>query len=152
MTRMYGEIKKNKVRFNAADLLICAAALLVLFNFIVSAIFAEGAQGEYRLTVTISEEEARQMDLAGVTALSGAEVLLLDAGKDRTADETSFDAIPIGKLEKDRAPGETTLYVIVGREILESVKFEYGAPVGVKVGQLFSRNAIVENIEEVSGK
>ena len=133
------EIKKSRIRFNAADLLITALLLLCIFNVFSGFVFGDRTDREYRVTFELDAEEARQIGLAGITASKGDEVYL-----------SGFEEA-LGKLEQDFSPDSGQLVAVVTMNVRESRILVYGDAVTLRIGKLYSKNAIIKSIEEVSG-
>ena len=139
MKRAKSEIKKTRIRFNAADLLITALLLLCIFIIVSGYVFRDRVDREYRVTLELDAEEARQIGLAGVTASRGDEVYL--SGSEKAS----------GRLDADFSPQSGQIVVVVKMNDPESRILVYGDAVSVRIGKLYSKNAIIRNIEEVNG-
>ena len=140
MIREEGKQTRAKVRFNTVDLLIVAVIILTVFSLIAGGVFSERDRKVFRVTISLDEEEARQMSLAGVSADKGAKVLLVDGDEPLGVLETGFSS---------GSPAELTVRLYEG--VIGRIPLIAGDAISVSVGKIVTKNAVIASIEEVSG-
>ncbi|MBQ9468782.1 MAG: hypothetical protein IJU52_07240 [Clostridia bacterium] len=127
----------SKKRFNAVDILIVAVTLLLLFAFFMENYMRTDKRTQVILTLAIDASDAEQMSYAGITASEGSRVY--DASGE----------VWLGTLKNGYLSGDKELTVVLGDEVQAREKFVCNQTVGVRVGKLICRCAVVKDIEEV---
>ena len=135
---MNEKTSKNRAHFNFADALIVTVLLFVGFFTVLNVFFGGSfARRDTEIVITLDDGDAAQIALSGISASKGSEVCDALSGE------------RIGTLGAAYAPGDKTITILLDESALESGVYVYGESVGVRVGKLICKNALVSDIREV---